>query len=84
MNPNLSHAIMLFLANEFHMSPEDVLPDSDLALDFDLTPEQISDLLDRMQDALDFILPEDKIADIHTISDLLQALNPENEAHESD
>jgi hypothetical protein len=82
MNPNLSHAVLQFLANEFQSTPENLLPDTDFVIDFGLTPDQLTDLLDRIQDALDFVLPEEKIPEIHTISDLLQSLNPDPDTHE--
>lgn len=82
MNPNLKQAIIEFLANEFHLHPEDILPDSDFYTDFGLTIGQLSDLITRIQDALDFILPEDKITDIGTVADLLRCLEPEISPHE--
>ncbi len=78
MNPNLKKAVIQFLANEYHLRPEDILPDSEFLPDFNLTPEQLADLITRMQDALDFILPEDKINDIKTVGDLLNSLEPDS------
>ena len=79
MNPNLDTAILQFLGNEFHVNPEDILPDTDFSTDFSLTPEQLTDLVDRMQDALEFIIPEEKIPEIKTVGDLLASLKPESE-----
>jgi acyl carrier protein len=84
MNPNLNQAVIEFLANEYHFRPEDILPDTDFTTDFGLTQEQLVDLIGRMQDALDFILPEDKINDIKTVGDLLKSLEPETHEPESD
>jgi acyl carrier protein len=82
MNPNLEQAIIQFLANEFHLQPEDVLPDTDFHLDLNLTPDQLTDLIERMQDALDFILAEDKVNEIKTVADLLASLEPDD-SHEA-
>jgi len=80
MNPNLKQAVIQFLANEYHFRPEDIIPDTDFFLDFGLTQDQLVDLIGRMQDALNFILAEDKITDIQTVGDLLACLD--TEAHE--
>jgi acyl carrier protein len=84
MNPNLTQAIIQFLANEYHLHPEDIIPDTDFYTDFALTQEQLTDLIGRMQDALDFILPEDKISDIKTVGDLLASLEPDTHEPETD
>jgi acyl carrier protein len=84
MNPNLKQAVIHFLANEYHVHPEDILPDTDFSLDFNLTQDQLVDLIGRMQDALDFILSEDKINEITTVGDLLTSLEPEAHEPESD
>ena len=84
MNPNLNQAIIHFLANEYHVQPKDVIPDTDFSVDFGLSQEQLVDLIGRMQDALDFILPEDKINEIKTVGDLLASLEPETHEPESD
>jgi acyl carrier protein len=77
MNPNLEQAIVLFLANEFHLRAEDVLPDTDFYTDFNLNEDQVSELISRIQDALEFTIPEDKVAEIHTVGDLFISLRPE-------
>jgi len=78
MNPNLEQAIIQFLADQFQLSPENIIPDTDFYQDFNLNEEQLTDLIGRMQDALEFTLPEDKIAEIHTVGDLLNSLHPED------
>jgi acyl carrier protein len=78
MNPNLERAIIQFLANEFHLQPEDILPDTDFYLDLNLNKEQLADLFERMEDALNFILTEDKIGEIKTVSDLMISLEPDS------
>ncbi len=75
MNPNLEHAIIEFLANEFHLQPEDLIADTDFRTDLNLDEEQFSQLLTRIQDALEFVLPEEKMVEIHTVGDLLNSLH---------
>ncbi len=84
MNPNLETAIIEFLANEFHLQPDSLIPDTDFAVDLGLNPQAIQDLIARMQDSLDFILPEDKASHISTLGDLLTAIQPESDTHEPD
>lgn len=74
MNPNLQSAILEFLANEFHLDSQKISPDLNFQTDLHLTPEQFSLLLSHMQDALNFILPEDKSENIITVSDLFTAI----------
>lgn len=75
MNPNLEHAIIEFLANEFHLQSEDLIADTDFRIDLNLNEDEFLQLLTRIQDALEFVLPEDKIAEIHTVGDLLNSLH---------
>ncbi len=83
MTPNLKTAILEFLANEFKLKPEEVREDLSFTNDLDLNPGQLQDLLERLQEALDFILPEEKIPGIETIFDLLTAAEPEPDNHET-
>jgi len=78
MNPNLETAIIHFLANEYHLAPENILPDTDFFTDLNLTQDQFIDLAGRMQDALNFTLPEEKINEIHTLTDLFNSLAPDD------
>lgn len=82
MNPNLETAIIQFLADEFHLQPDNLIPDTDFIVDLGLSPEQVQDLITRLQDSLDFILPEDKVGQISTLGDLLAAIRPEPDTHE--
>jgi len=75
MNPHLETAIIQFLANEYHLDPKNLLADTNFFEDFNLSETQFIDLITRMQDALNFILPEEKISTIHTLSDLLSSLS---------
>ena len=77
MPPNLKTAILEFVANEFKLDPGTVTPDLNFQTDLNLTPPQLVDLLDRLQESLDFTLPEDKAATIASIEDLFTALDPE-------
>lgn len=83
MNPNIEQAITQFLADEFHVDPKDVLLDTDFALDFGLNPDQLADFIERLQDALELVIPEEKIESIKTVGDLFASLTPETEIHES-
>ena len=76
---NIAPAIIEFLADEFKLDPSQVSPDTDLSVDLNLTPDQISDLLQRLQDALNFTLPDELLPKITSVGDLLAAVNPETE-----
>jgi len=78
MESQLETAIIHFLANEFQTNPENLMPDTDFFTDLNLTADQFIDLITRMQDSLNFILPEEKISQIHTLADLLGSLTPED------
>ncbi|OGC92846.1 hypothetical protein A3D85_01275 [Candidatus Amesbacteria bacterium RIFCSPHIGHO2_02_FULL_47_9] len=78
MNNNLNKAIIQFLANEFKMNPENLTPDLSFSSDLGLSPQEIQELLQRLQDALNFILPEERTG-INTISDLLGLTEEEPE-----
>ncbi|KKS32546.1 MAG: hypothetical protein UU93_C0006G0025 [Candidatus Amesbacteria bacterium GW2011_GWA2_42_12] len=66
----LSKAILEFLSDDLHLSVDSLTPETSFA-DLGLSPVQTQNLLSKMQDALGMILPEDKIATILTIGDLL-------------
>ncbi len=77
MNPNLKSAIIEFLANEFQVNSDTLIPDTSFTLDLNLSPQATLDLLQRLQDALNFTIPEEKISEIATISDIFLALEQE-------
>ena len=79
MNPNLKSAILNFLADEFKKDLATVTPDLNFTTDLDLTEQNVSDLLQRLQDSLNVILPEDKLAQILTVGDLINALEQDSE-----
>jgi acyl carrier protein len=78
MNPNLETAISEFIANEFHMSPSSVNPDLNFSVDLGLSPEDMTELFQRMEDALNFILPDEKVPAISTVGDLIEAIESED------
>lgn len=79
MNPNLKQAIIEYLADEFHLNPDALSEDTQFSADLNLSSSQILDLLQRLQDALNFSLPEEKLAEVNSISDLFEILEPEAE-----
>lgn len=76
MTSQLKTAIIEFLANEFKMAPVNLTPDVSFSSDLSLTPTQLQDLLQRLQDSLNFILPEDAV--VATVSDLLELTEEES------
>ncbi|MBI2587324.1 hypothetical protein HYW29_00735 [Candidatus Amesbacteria bacterium] len=77
MTPQLKTAAIEFLANEFKMAPDNLTPDLSFSSDLGLSPSQLQDLLQRLQDSLNFILPED--SPVSTVSDLLKLVSDEEE-----
>lgn len=73
--PNLKTAILEFLGNEFKLEPKNIGEDLNFITDLNLDPGGLSDLLQRMQDALDFTLPDDKGRSLATLEDLFMALD---------
>ena len=78
MPPNLTAAIYEFLANEFKLDPKAIGDDLSFTSDLGLDPSALSDLLARLQEALDFTFPEDKIGHLDTIEDLLHLVDPQS------
>ncbi len=67
----LKQATLEFLANELHLETSAITAESSFAeLGVDAT--QMADLLQKLQEALGIILPEDKVATISTVGDLLE------------
>lgn len=73
---NLKTAIIQFLANEFKFDPQNLSVDTSFSQDLGLSESEISDLFQRLQDALNFILPEDH-NHISTIGQLIEQVEPE-------
>ena len=72
-------AIIQFLSDEFHLDPEGLNPDTAFEADLGLSSSQLADLLQRLQDSLNIILPEDKLDSIITVNNLLELMEEENE-----
>lgn len=66
----LQTAILEFLGNELKLDPQNISPDT-VFTDLGLSQGQISDILNRLQDALGITLPEDKDTSIVCVGDLL-------------
>ena len=79
MNPQLNQAINAFILNEFKLEPKVLDPDFDFTDDLGLTPEQLNNFLQRLQEALSITIPEDKILQIITLGDLCSALSSDDE-----
>lgn len=69
------NAVIQFLANEWQKNPADLTADLILS---DMSSDDT--LLSRLQEALDITIPVD-IADIITVGDLLEAVDPIEEIH---
>ena len=79
MTSPLEKALIEFLANEFKLKPENINPDTSFITHLGLTSNELQDLLQRLQDSLNIILPEEKITQIDTVSDLLQAVQEDDD-----
>ena len=66
----LKQAILEFLANELHLETSAITPETSFA-ELGVDAAQLTDLLQRLQEALGIILPEDKVPTITTVEDLL-------------
>ena len=75
----LKQAILEFLANELHLETSAITDETTFA-ELGVNPGEQADLLHRLQDALTIILPEDKVATMTTVGDLLEAVEDLDEA----
>ncbi len=82
METNLKTPIIQFLANEFKLDPDSVGLDLNFQTDLNLSPSEVIDLLQRIQDALNFTLLDDQLGQITTIEDLLRIVDPDSEYEE--
>ncbi len=80
MEAHLKNAIIQFIANEFKLEPQNIKEDLSFLDDLSLSHEQTQDLLTRLQESLDFIIPEGNL-NIDTLGDLFELLkvDPEGE-----
>jgi acyl carrier protein len=76
---NINNAIISFLANEFHLDPESINEETSFDVDFGLNADQVTELLQNLQDSLNIILPEDRVADINTVGQILESLEAEDD-----
>lgn len=75
----LKQAILEFLANELHLETPAITAEASFAeLGVDAT--QLADLLSRLQESLGIILPEDKVATMTTVGDLLDLVEDPNDS----
>lgn len=80
MPSKLKSAILDFLANEFKLDPNTLGEDINFYTDLSLDQPAVLDLLIRLQETLDFNLPEDKLGQISTIEDLFLLLGLETDS----
>lgn len=79
MNPQVKKAIIQFIADEYHLDPDNIDIDLDFEADLRIPPLQLPDFFHRLQDSLNISLPEEKLADIRLLSDLFNVLNQDYE-----
>ena len=78
MESHLKKAIIEFVANEFKLVPQNITDDLSFTDDLNLSSDQTQELLTRIQEALDFIIPTDSL-NIETVGDLFDLLKPDAE-----
>lgn len=71
---NIKAAIIQYLANEFQLEPEGVTADLNFNLDLGLDNKQLLDLLQRLQESLGIVLPEERTETITTVGELLNLI----------
>jgi acyl carrier protein len=74
---NVKNAIIQFLANEFHLDPENISEDTTFEQDLGVPAHEVEDLLHNLEDALNISIPEDQVGDITTVGQLLESLETE-------
>lgn len=76
----IQKAIREFLSDEFKIDPDHLNPDTTFA-DLGVSPSELVDLLQRLQDSLNIILPEEKISHITTVGQLLDIVSEEDDSN---
>lgn len=71
----IKKAITEFISDEFKLDPQTLNPDTSFTADLGLTPEGLTDFLQRLQDSLNIILPEDKVPQVTTVGQLLELVS---------
>jgi len=79
MNPQVKKAIIQFIADEYHLQPDNIDIDLDFEADLRIPPAELPEFFHRLQDALNISLPEEKLTDVHLLSDLFNVLNQDYE-----
>lgn len=74
----LKKAVLEFLSDELHFEADNMAEETSFG-ELGVTIAQQAELLHKLQDALGIILPEEKLSEIITISDLLELVD-ENES----
>lgn len=72
----LTKAILEFLGDDLHLNVDSLTPETSFS-DLGLNAPQTQQLFSHLQDALGIILPEDKLASIQTVGDLLNLVEEE-------
>lgn len=74
----LKQAILEFLANELHLETSAIIAETSFA-ELGVDENQLTELLQRLQEALGIILPEDKVSPAMSVADLLDMVDDEND-----
>ncbi len=75
---NIKNAIIQFLANEFHMEADSINEDTSFETDFGLNASQVEELLQKLEESLNIILPEEQTSSIVTVGQLLESIESED------
>ncbi len=74
----LKQAILEFLANELHLETSAIIAETSFA-ELGVDENQLTDLLQRLQEALGIILPEEKVSTVMSVADLLDMVDDDND-----
>ncbi len=74
----LKQAILEFLANELHLETSAIIAETSFA-ELGVDENQLTELLQRLQEALGIILPEEKVSTVMSVADLLDMVEDEND-----
>jgi len=74
----IQQAILEFLGNEFQLESQSINTDTTFA-ELGVFGASLNDLLQRLQDALSIVLPEEKLANMTTVGDLLEIVQEDDQ-----
>lgn len=74
----LKQAILEFLANELHLETSAIIAETSFA-ELGVDENQLTEMLQRLQEALGIILPEEKVSTNMSVADLLDMVDDEND-----